>query len=107
MSTGNRLDSGSDEENQSFETVLSHANIILQIDNIVLFSDLTDAHRTVVIGSAFDDTLTEEQRQQFIKQPTKDEELFWLRQLHRYEYDRSNRLPTDIEDVTISSIERL
>lgn len=121
---GNHDMSDSDESSKSSnEIILSNANILLQIDNILLYSDLTDTHQTMFISctcmsathtndAAVLSTLTEtEQKQPFERGARTDEERWWNSDNHHqnYGYDdkRTNRFSNDIEDVTISSIERM
>lgn len=109
---GNDVDV-SDEQSQSFENILSNANILLQIDNILLYSDLTEDHKIVYIhdGGAFDNTLTDLERTMAAKTTTiarddRTDNGHWRNLQHRnhYKYDSWT---TDVEDVTISSIERI
>lgn len=117
--------SESDESSKSpNEIILSNANILLQIDNILLYSDLSDTHATMFISctcmsathtndASLLSTLTAtKQKQPFQQSAATDEERWWNLHNHHqqnYVYDdkRTNRFSNDVEDVTISSIERM
>lgn len=110
----------SDKQSQSSEIVLSNANILLQIDNILLYVDLIDDHKFIYVRSSgdaiFEDSLSELETSSLIPTAattvrddlTDDERLWNLQHQHNYGYNRrTNKFSTHIEDVTISSIERM
>lgn len=101
-------------QNHSAKSLMEDACLLLRIDNILLYAELTSNHNAIYI----DDNSVENDKTFMQMWETADEaakrneltpdEKWWnLRDPNRYIYDKWSHQLTNPESATISSIERL
>lgn len=101
----------SDSESQSNELVLTDGDILLKIGNLLLHSELSEAHKTVFVSGIFDDSSTTIRKpkpvnKQMGSKPG-DQDDWWNYPDENYYVQKGQGYSTSVEDVTISSIERV
>ena len=100
-----------DNDDVSAETGLTNACILLRIDNILLFAELTANHNAIYIDDeamATDNTFMQMWESTARRNELTAEEKWWnLRNPDNYNYDKWSHQLTNVEDANVSSIERL
>lgn len=103
------------EQNHIAEITLPNACMLLRIDNILLFAELSADQNAIYIDNdaiATDNTFMRMWESTVAATARRNEltaeEKWWnLRSQDNYNYDKWSHQLTNVEDVTISSIERL
>lgn len=101
----------SDSESQSNELVLTDGDILVKIGNLLLHSDLSEAHKTVFVSGTFDGSSTAITKPKTVNKQIGgkhgDQDDWWNYPDENYYVHKGQGYSTSVEDVTISSIERV